>query len=324
MAKKDIYVANKRTRVMWLSINASLFNIEKTSGGWTSSLEAALKKYHGEEIELAVVYEGDKNSTESRTPEKHSYNGSVYYRISDRNRMPSKSLYRPDAYDMWEYIRPEILAAIEDFKPDVIQCFGSEWPYGMIADDVDIPVVIHMQGFLNAYAMSGKLLPHSDSVRRILISRVPETIKRQIRKDDRREELEREIMRINHYFMGRTCWDKNIVKYFSPGSVYYQVPELIRPCFYDAAGTWNGYSSKNRDDQIRLLTVSQASPLKGNEIILYTAKILKEQLGSDFEWRIAGSPGMFGSAEKTTGINHRDVNIELLGWITRPKIFCVT
>lgn len=320
MDKKEMYAESERMRVMWLSINASLFNIEKTSGGWTSSLEAALKKYHGEEMEIAVVYEGSESSSGRRTPEKHSCDGSVYYRISNRSSMPSKALRRPDAYDRWEYIRPEILAAIEDFEPDIIQCFGSEWPYGMITADVDIPVVIHMQGFLNAYAMSGKLLPRNDSMRRLIGSHVPQIIKRHIRTADRQEELERETMRINHYFMGRTGWDKNLVKYFSPGSVYYHVPELIRHCFYDAAGTWKGASSKDGDGRARLLTVSQASPLKGNEIILYTAKILKEQTGTEFEWRVAGSPGMFRSAEKTTGINHRDVNIELLGWINQDRI----
>lgn len=319
MVKRNGRNKEERIKVMWLSINASLFRVEKTSRGWTSSLETALKKYHGDGIELAVVYEGDINDWGERRPVKTTYKGSIYYKISNRMKAPAKALHKADVYDMWEYIRPEILEAIGDFKPDIIQCFGSEWPYGMIAEDVDIPVVIHMQGFIGVYDLSGRLLPRVDSPRRIITSKIPENIKRKIRQKNTWPELEKHIMQTNRYFMGRTRWDRNIVKYYSPGARYYNIPEAIRPGFFDAYGTWKGNDALKKS-RIILLTVTQASTLKGNGIILHTARILNKILGIDFEWRVAGNPELFIEDERTTGIKHTDVNIVLLGWITQDQI----
>jgi len=298
----------ERIKVMWLSINASLFHVEKTSGGWTSSLEAALKKHYGEEIEIAVVFEGDENNVERRLPEKYSCDGSTYYRISNRSSMPSKVLHRPDAYDMWEYIRPEILAAIEDFKPDVIQCFGSEWPYGMIADYTDIPVIIHMQGFLNEYKLASLLRPADDALKACIRKMMPGVVR--FLKPNNETELEADLMSKNHYFMGRTEWDRNIVKHFSPGAKYYKISEAMRPEILEAAGTWTGFHHSH--EKLRLLTISQASFLKGNDIILYAARIMKELLKIDFEWRIAGSKEFFMKTANRTGIVPEEVNIKLL------------
>jgi len=45
----------------------------------------------------------------------------------------------------------DCLKVIEDFKPDIIHVFGSEWGFGLVEKYVDIPVVIHMQGSLPPY-----------------------------------------------------------------------------------------------------------------------------------------------------------------------------
>lgn len=328
METKHTNETGNKIRVMWLSINASLFDVENTSGGWTSSLEKALKDYHGKEIDLAVVFE---EKTSDRTNEKPSEsrpvksfkNDTAYYQISNRNDIPHKGIRRPDAFAKWEYIKPEIQFAIEDFKPDVIQCFGSEWPYGMIADSVDIPVVIHIQGFLNIYKLTEHLADTNSVLERPLYELIIEKLKSARRKIIYRNhkdillKLERQIMSQNQYFMGRTNWDKEIVRFFSPGSKYYYINEVMRPVFYESAGMWEGGCSSRK---LQLLTVSSASLLKGNEIILHTAQIMRDLLGVDFEWRVAGDFEVMRTSEKRCGIKTEDVNIKMLGLIPAQQI----
>lgn len=306
---------NTKIRVMWLSINASLFDVEKTSGGWTSSLEYALKENHSEDMELAVVFERkeDDNLGFSVTVKDEA----TYYQISNRHSVPHKGFKQPGAFAKWKHIRPQIMSAIEDFKPNVIQCFGSEWPYGMIAESVEIPVIIHMQGFLHAYGLASRMLPGEAKLKSVIKRIIPKMIIENLRSGDNTE-MEQKIMSVNRYFMGRTEWDKSLVKHFSPGSKYYIVPEAIRPEFLDSLATWKGHY--NNGEKAKFLTASQASSLKGNDVILYTARILKNQVGLDFEWRIAGDREYFMNRAKQVGIDPEDVNIRLLGFIPVDQI----
>ena len=71
------------------------------------------------------------------------------------------------------------------------------------------------------------------------------------RPEDGAGAFERRIMQANHYFTGRTEWDKNIVKYYARNAKYYHVPEAIRQGIYRASGRWQyHYHGK-----LRLLTI---------------------------------------------------------------------
>ena len=48
----------------------------------------------------------------------------------------------------------------------------------------------------------------------------------------------------------------------------------------------------SQNDIIRLVTIASAGNLKGNGIILETARILKE-MGVRFEWRVSGDKNIF-------------------------------
>ena len=128
--------------------------------------------------------------------------------------------------------------------------------------------------------------------------------------------FERAVMRDNHYFMGRTEWDRNIVRYYSPGAKYYYAPETIRSLIYEAAGSWQFRPQA----KLRLLTVSRADARKGNEIILRTARLLKDLLGLEFEWRITGEASDFAEAEARSGLRHEQVNVSLIGKIDAPRV----
>ena len=271
-----------------------------------------------EKVQGAIVYE-----TKDETENAFIREGLAYYPVKCRMDVDLPP-------EDWQETRQQLIRVIEDFSPDLIQCMGAEWPYGLIAESVSIPVVIHLMGFLNAYypaldmvlgysAAAGihqtdrKLRRLFTGCRNRLDEGKPETKNAPKRITDLNALRERRIMAAVQYFMGRTEWDRNIVKYYAPGAKYFRVEELMKPCIYDAAGQWKFKKQTGRP--LHLLTISSGDDRKGNEIILRTALLLKELLKLPFVWRVAGHPSFFDRYEGITGIHHSDVNVELIGYI---------
>ena len=270
-----------------------------------------MNQYLAGRIRLALAYMAD-----GIHEKKAVQNGIEYYAVGGDMRVGSSEAG-------WEKARSDLLRVCEAFQPDIIQCFGAEWPYGLIAESVDVPVVIHMMGFLNIYYLSIQMARGYDRAKPGKIGRLKRMIKRFLSpapaketEIERQAAVERRVMCANRYFLGRTAWDRNIVKYYSPGSLYFHVPEMIKPGIYEAAGQWQYHAG----EKIRLFSLSSADDRKGNEIILRTADILKSVLRLDIEWRVAGSKDFFPAFEKRTGISHEDVGIRLLGMITGEEI----
>lgn len=296
-------------RVLWFSVTPSLYD-EKKYGGWIASLERIVRQ-HRKEIELGIAFEYDESEF------KVTKNGVTYYPMNVSNTIKDRLVEKVDFEYKWKRVRIKMLKVIEDFKPDVIQCFGSEWLYGLITDYTDVPVVIHMQGFSNIYNESSELVYSDWEYIRCnhYNPKVAFTILTNKRKNEDSLAKERRLMQINKFFMGRTVWDRAIVENYSPEGKYFYCPEALRPEIYNAP-KWNPKHS----DTMRLVTITQAGTLKGNEIILRTARILKEQFSFDFEWSVAGNTEAFGIAEKKTGIKHEKYNISLLGMIDADAV----
>lgn len=291
-------------RVLWFSVTPSLYD-EKKYGGWIASLERIVRQY-GKEIELGIAFEYNESEV------KVTRNGVTYYPMNVSNTIKDRLIEKVDFEYKWNRVREKMLEVIENFKPDVIQCFGTEWIYGLIAEYTDIPVVIHMQGFSNIYNESSELVYSDWEYIRCnhYNPKVAFTTLTNRRKNEESLEKERRLMKNNKFFMGRTSWDREIVENYSPKSKYFYCSEALRPEIYGAP-KWNPESS----DIMRLVTITQAGTLKGNEIILRTARILKEQFGFAFKWSVAGNTEAFKVAEKKTGIKHDNYNISLLGMI---------
>ena len=282
-------------------------------------------KYGGEKLKVALAYMKD---TEDET--QRIYDGFVRYPVTTQMKLGTVP-------EEWESTKQDLLRAIDDFKPDIIHCFGSEWIYGKIVRDVSIPVVIHIMGFLSVYFTSLEMVtrpvPQPPPAPQPLVKRLLRKLKRTLLQEKKNKSaapaekpvvrtpevlsaIEQDIMEANRYFLGRTRWDREIVRYYSHNGKYYHVDEVAKPSIMEAAGTWE-YAYNNR---LQLLTVSSADDRKGNEIILRTAKLLKELLHLDFVWRVAGSKEFFPKFEELTGICRDDVNVELIGMIENSQI----
>ena len=308
-------------RVLLISESCSLQEKEADSS-LSGRYERYLTRYCGDQVQLAAAYMYD-----GIHEDKITSGGIVYYAVHADLRVAASEAECNKG-------KEGLLRVIDDFRPDIIHCFGAEWPYGRIAEYTSVPVVIHMMGFLNIYFLSNDMVcgvTARKPVRRGGIKGFLGAVRRRIRgevnaKDqglppvkDRvttAKETELKVMSANRYFMGRTEWDKNIVKYYSPGSKYYHVPEAVKPGIYAAAGQWKYHGG----DKLRIFSISSADDRKGNEIILRTAQILKELMGLDFEWRVAGGRDFIPRFEERTGISHRDVNISMIGMIGVDRI----
>ncbi len=326
--------APERIRVLFLSNDRGLndFTGVPLMTGW---YEAALAEYCDGRLSIGVVYPAARQEDAHRLGPKpfgrralsHERPGSQTWTYDEVNGI---AYYAVDtAMDVfstkeeWEIARRALLKVIEEFEPDVIQVLGCEWPYGAIAEDVDVPVVVHMMGFLNVYYATldmaygnGGWPTGPGPLRAIMRGILGKRRARVTKSEARAAAFERRTMKANRFFMGRTEWDKNIVRYYSPGARYYHVPEFIRWPFIREAGTWEYHGGS----KLRLLTVSSADDRKGNEIILRTAKLLKELIGVEFEWKVAGHKDFMPKFEQRTGIRCEDVSVSLLGMIEREQI----
>lgn len=291
-------------RVFWFAMTPGCYDVVNT-GSWIEALQKIFAEFLPN-VELGLAFEhADGFKIVKR-------DGVTYYPLGIHHSSSPKQIY--------EELRPYYLKAIEDFKPDIIHCFGTErWHYGLLAKEVKAPFAIHIMGFLNIDdAMEESVLHPMDYWKYFGFNPVKYLINKRTEQKTRHEnqELEKHVMSCNHYFMGRTEWDRNIVKYYSPGSIYFHCPEAIRDAIYSSKHHWNYHGHK----KLRLLTVGNAGSLKGNEIMLKAARLLKYEFGVSFEWRYTSDAYKMSFFERVNDIQCKDVNINLIGRLNAHQI----
>ena len=296
-------------RVLWFSVTASLYGANKLThngGGWIASLERLIRKVPDISLGIAFEHQDKCFKVEKENVTYYPMNS----KISKLDKFFKKFYYLPEE----KYLLSISNKVIEDFKPDIIQVFGSEWCFGLVTQITKVPVVIHMQGSLPAY-YNARFPSGYNIVDQILKNGL--NLKRTI-KDilyDKTFQLqakrEEKILKGCNYFMGRTEWDENITKIYSPNSTYFYCSEALRESFINTNKIWE---SKIKKDVLLVSTLS--SPLyKGFDVILKTAKILKENFNFNFEWRIFGVTEIKYHEWKTK-IKSNEVNVRLMGSVS--------
>lgn len=297
-------------RVLWFSVTPSLFNPFSNShngGGWIASLEQIVRKSDVIDLGIAFYFGNDYNV--------YHNDGVKYYTLPNDHR---SLIQRLVASDDTNARVDRYLKIVDDFKPDIIHVFGSENDFGLICDKTDIPVVIHMQGSLPPYHnalfpigmnkldfLSGRGL----TWRRRLIGWRSESSFR------RKAERETKILKNCRFFMGRTAWDKNIVKLFNPSAMYYHCEEALRDSFINGDKVW-----KYRERTKMLIVSVISNPwYKGVDLILKTAKLLKVDVGLQFEWAVYGVSDI-RFFENKYGVKAHDVNVDIKGSVGKETL----
>lgn len=306
-------------RVLWFTNTSSCYQKKIGSsyngGGWISSLEKEIKKNNN--IKLGICFYS-RNEKQARKDEQ---NGTIYY-IQPR---PPKTLYYnwitilgkdKESSELHEKIAiPPLLEIVKDFNPDIIHVFGSENIYGLLAKYVDIPLILHIQGILSP--SFNAFLPPFISWKDYIGQSNSFFVKFRLLSEKiswRRNGLtERRMFKYVKYFMGRTEWDRRLLSLFNSQARYYHCDEMLRDAFYQLN------IKRTIPEKPVFVTTISSQLYKGFDVVLKTAKLLKEVLRVDFEWKIYGdiSPLFI---EKKLKINHKDVNITLMGVASAEKI----
>lgn len=303
-------------KILWCTHSLAGFKPEAggyNGCGWITSLLDQFANLDGFDIGVAFFYGED---AEPVIEDKITYYPITQGKVSVLGKM--KTFFGD--YSAWE--REEIShldrlqVIVEKFKPDVIHVWGTETDMGLIANRVDVPVIVHLQGLLNP--IFNALLPpgvnQSDYIFKDGFSPI-KILNNLNALNYWKYKISREvrILRSCKNYFGRTHWDRAICRLYSPTGEYYYCSEILRDIFYH--GEWTRDTSK-----IRILSTISSPLYKGADLVLKTAHLLKEYAKIDFEWNLVGV-GNVKLQEKITHIKASEVNVYCRGVKTPEELY---
>lgn len=169
-----------------------------------------------------------------------------------------------------------IRKVIEEYQPDVVHIFGTEYEHSYVTvkvcEELGIldKVAVSIQGLVSIYSkhyyayLEPKII-YGRTLRDIYKGNVADG-KRMLQKSG---EFEVETLKTVHHIIGRTEWDKACTGLINPKAVYHFNNEMLREAFYE--NRWNLETCEKHS-----IFMSQATlPLKGIHTALEALKILK-------------------------------------------------
>lgn len=277
-------------KILWITMNSNLFNEALSEdgyngGGWISSLFKSIKEL-APNIKLGVTFLSNDCQTN-----KTEINGTIYYPITRKKKSLLQKLnyywggYKSDTPE--KYYTP-LKQIVDDFQPDLIHLWGTENPLACISLISPKPIVVHIQGILNAYYEN--YYPYKMNKFSFYFNHI--TLQEWIIHNGYNcaekvmyYNAQKEKTYLQHipYIMGRTDWDYRITRLFSPHSTYFHVNEVLRDEFYSAK-IWE---KKRSNKYIFLSTISETA-YKGFDIIIRTVHTLISLGINNFEWHVIG------------------------------------
>ncbi len=301
-------------RVLWFSntpsLAASKVTKNTTGSSWIESLEKELNTFS--EIELAIAFKKPVKISQELDIEgsKTRYFMVPQYPIGKIAKWLDRFLARP----LSKKSLPHYLQVVEDFKPDVILFFGTEFDYPLIIPHLKVPSLIWFQGNLTVYKEmyeNGIRIRNTfyfENIKRFLKGY---TIYHEYYLFLRKVEREKEIFSFAKNFIGRTDWDKRLVRIMAPEANYFHNEEALRSSFWKHQ--WSGHGSRNK---YIATTVIRGQLYKGLETIYKSAKLLEDTLNKDFEWLVIGiseDTTYAKTARSQANYNSNPSSVKLLG-----------
>ncbi len=301
-------------RVLYLSFSRQSsfhgFTAKEISGcPWVDAQIAEMAKLPDFSVGLGIpVSTGgfnkihDKNVTVYLLPnpeeKKYSFR-KVYNRLA----------HKPENININHYA----LQTVDDFEPDLIQVFGSENPFGLIASETVYPVIIHIQGFLTVCrekwfsGMTKWEQVKYTGLKNLLLMR---GMFNEYFTFSKRAQREINILKSGKYFIGHTDFDRRFLSLVSRGSIYFHCDEFIRSDFFERK--WD----VSPGNVIRIISILKAVPYKGIELLVRTILVLREQTSLKIELNVCGVSAMdeiVRAVQKKLNTNFEALNIRFLG-----------
>lgn len=185
-----------------------------------------------------------------------------------------ENLNTPEFYD--SNIEERMKAIIEDFKPDIVHIFGTEFPHALACARAyrrPARTLISIQGLVSecadAYMADLPAKVQRNVTFRDLVKK--DSLKQQQRKFRKRGVYEKEAIRLAEYIAGRTDFDRETTAKINPEAKYYLLNETLRNCFYH--DSWK----KNECIPYSIFLSQGDYPLKGFHYLLQAMPAVLEQ-----------------------------------------------
>lgn len=262
-------------RVLWVCnimlpvIAERLHRMASNKEGWLSGLfHLILEGQKENQIELGVAFPIEK--------ELEGYRESIDLREGGKCICYGffEDMRHAEIYD--EKLEARFREIYEDFAPDIVHCFGTEYGHTLAAvRSWDRPqrMLIGIQGLCEIYA---KAYP-SDLPEKVWKS---VTLRDILRRDDLKQQQEKFFMRGRREteavqkagnITGRTAWDRFYTEKWNPDARYYRMNETLRPEFYE--GEWKASGCKPHT-----IFISQGDyPIKGLHYMLSALPGIRER-----------------------------------------------
>ena len=276
-------------RVLWVcnimlpAIAEALHREASNKEGWLSGLLAQVAAEDDGGIELAVAFpmpvdgeipwkfQAQVPRRTTNAPTAQSTASTDFYNITCYG-------FREDTVHPEQYqpeLETEFRKITEDFQPDLIHCFGTEYPHTLAVCRVyprKERILLGIQGICTLCAEAYFAdLPEAEirkATFRDLVRR--DTLLMQQEKFARRGELEREAIALAGNITGRTAWDRAVTTGWNPRAHYYTMNETLRSSFYE--GEWKPEACEPYS-----IFVSQGDyPLKGLHYLLKALPKIRE------------------------------------------------
>ncbi len=258
-------------KVLWLCnimlpVAAEYLHLEASNKeGWLSGLASVMLERKAENgIRLAAAFPAD-----------HEF--SVEVPVGDSILTCygfTEDVTCPERYD--PSLEEQLRRITEKYKPDVVHCFGTEYPHTLAMCRV-FPekdrILIGIQGLCSVYANTYfASLPsqviHSVTLRDRLKR---DTIQMQQQKFVKRGEMEIQAVKLAGNVTGRTDWDLHYTRKWNPSAVYFPMNETLRSNFYQ--GKWE----KERSIPHSIFLSQGDYPIKGLHYMLLALPKIRER-----------------------------------------------
>nr|WP_297003375.1 glycosyltransferase [Prevotella sp.] len=299
-------------RVLWIGgFGLKSLNDNNTSGynggGWLASLKKEIIKCSDVTLGIAFCKE---HCFQKVVQDNISYYVVPNYHKSRKDKyldfIHIKDVTRDEI--QWSHYENQLKMVIDDFKPDVIEIFGSEFYFSLAARvSKHIPTVLHFQGILSLYIYI--FLPPGISKWQYIMSgkglRGKYNNFQYLAYWQRSAYREKAVLKAVPHVIGRTDWDKQAIAVLNPNAKYHYGGEILRDVFYEN-------KERTIPSKITISSTISFPTYKGYDVILKVANILKNELHLDFVWNVYGNinPDFI---EKQVGLRHEGVDVRLCG-----------
>ena len=271
-------------KVLWLcnfmlpAVAEHLRQTATNKEGWISGMaEVILRRRESNDIQLGIAFPVPENMDGYRE-ELNVYGGKLTcYGFYEDTAHPEN--YDPELEDRMRKIT-------EDFKPDVIHCYGTEYPHTLAmckAYPSKEKILISIQGLCSVYANTY----FANLPQKVIRNKTfrdwlkKDSLVEQKEKYDRRGKYEMEAVKIAGNVAGRTAWDHFYTNLWNKNVKYYHLNETLRSCFYE--GEWTETSADPHT-----IFLSQGNyPIKGLHYMLAALPRIREKY-PDVKVNVAG------------------------------------